>query len=360
MNPAARIGILIFLLQLLVACSGSIDSEHNDSRGLSEAARHAGLEVGVAFSGEASAERKALVSAEFTSVTPENAMKWQSLSPNPGSYDFASADQLVQYAVANGQRIRGHALFWHRLNGTPDWVFEEIDNASDPSTRMRELMVDHIAIVVGRYAGQLSQWDVVNEPLSLVGEDFDPENIYYQLLGEEYIDLALLHAHAADPSAELFVNETFTEFLPGKFDALIALAQRLLDRGVPLHGLGLQGHFFLRAPDPVILHDQLERIADLGLKVEITELDMLLSLFSAAPDPIDAQAQAYADVFSACLSVPLCSGITVWGSDDAHTWLDSFVLSADNAPNKPLLFDASLRAKPAYDAAVEVLGNARL
>jgi endo-1,4-beta-xylanase len=175
------------------------------------------------------------------------------------------------------------------------------------------------------------------------------------LLGEEYLDFALLHAHAADPSAELFINETFIEFQPDKFDALIALAQRLLDRSAPLHGLGLQGHFFLRTPEEAILRDQLQRIATLGLKVEITELDIPLSLFNATTDPLAAQTQAYADVFNACLAVPLCSGITLWGLDDAHTWLDSFVFSAGNAPNRPLLFNEELQTKPAYDSVVDTL-----
>ena len=267
--------------------------------------------------------------------------------------NFSNADQLVDFAIENGQRIRGHTLFWHRLNGLPSWLSEELGKSSDPAARLEELMVTHTATVVGRYAGQLAQWDVINEPLAIVGGGFDPENIFYQLLGEEYLDIALLQAHAADPSAELFINETFVEFQPVKFDALIALAQRLLGRGIPLHGLGLQGHFFVRAPDEAILRDQLQRIAALGLKAEITELDIPLPLFSGKPDPLAAQAQAYADVFNACLAVTLCSGITMWGIDDAHTWLDSFL--AITAPNRPLLFDEMLRAKPAYDSVVKTL-----
>ncbi|MBK6509780.1 MAG: endo-1,4-beta-xylanase [Haliea sp.] len=318
------------------------------------------MQVGVAFDvgDHASKEQMQVASREFTSVTPENSMKWRSLAPAPDEYDFSGADQLVDFALANGQRLRGHTLFWHRLNGLPSWLHAELDAASDPAARLRELMADHTATVVGRYAGRIAQWDVINEPLGIASGDFDRENIFYQLLGEEYLDLALLHAHAADPSAELFINETFTEFQPQKFDALIALAQRVLARGAPLHGIGLQGHFFLRAPDEAVLRDQLRRIAALGLKAEITELDIPLPLFDTTPDPLAAQAQAYADVFNACLAVPLCSGITVWGVDDAHTWLDSFVITAGNAPNRPLLFDGQLQAKPAYHAVVDALLDA--
>lgn len=359
LSPIYRNSIVSVCL-VLTACSdgNNNNGDRAETPGLADAARQAELEVGVAFgSGDnRSAEQKAVVSLEFTSITAENEMKWQSLAPISDSYDFRRADQLVDFALANGQRVRGHTLFWHRLNGVPAWVHEELNEAADPAARLRELMATHIDTVMGRYAGRLAQWDVINEPLSLVSGDFDPENIFYQLLGEEYLDFALLRAHAADSSAALFINETFTEFQPDKFDALIALAQRLLDRGVPLHGIGLQGHFFVRAPDEAILRDQLQHIAALGLKAEITELDIPLPLFSTSPDPLTAQAQAYADVFNACLAVTLCSGITVWGVDDAHTWLDSFL--SITAPNRPLLFDEELQAKPAYDSVVDALLNA--
>ncbi len=345
-------GSLLFGLVLITGCSDGSDATNSS---LVDAARLAALDVGVAFDDGASAPRRTLAAAEFTSITAENSMKWARLTSGPDDYDFEAADTLVEFAEANGQRVRGHTLFWHRLNGLPDWLLEELGAASDPATRLRGLMINHVSTVVGRYAGRLAQWDVVNEPLAIVGGEFDPENIFFAVLGEAYIDLALLEAHTADPSAELFINETFTEFQPDKFDALIALARRLLDRGVPLHGLGLQGHFFLQAPDQEVLRDQLARIAALGLKAEITELDIPLSLFSGAVDPLAAQAQAYAAVFNACLSVTLCSGITVWGLDDANTWLDSFALSAPNAPNRPLLFDAELQAKPAYDSIVQAL-----
>ena len=345
----------ILLLLLLTACSDDSDQQLDARTSLADAARQAELQVGVAFGNNASAGRRTLAASEFTSITPENAMKWPSLAAAPGAYDFSDADQLVDFALSNGQRIRGHTLFWHRSNGLPSWVRDELEEASDPAARLRELMVDHTARVVGRYAGRIAQWDVINEPLALVSGAFDPENIFYELLGEEYLDMALLEAHAADPSAELFINETFTEFQAEKFDGLLALAQRLLDRGIPLHGIGLQGHFFLRAPDETILRDQLQRIADMGLLSEITELDIPLPLFSERAEPLEGQAQAYADVFDACLAVDLCTGITTWGLDDANTWLDSFVLSAGNAPNRPLLFDQELNAKPAYDSVVEAL-----
>jgi len=283
---------------------------------LSQAARGAGIDVGVAIGHSMTPDRIALVQQEFTSLTPENAMKWNSLSPAPGVYDFTAADATV--AVA------------------------------DPAETLRNLMEEHITETVGRYAGRIAQWDVVNEPLELVGVGLDTENIFYQTLGEEYLDIAFHSAHLADPSAQLFLNETFTEYLPAKFDALVALASSLLARGVPIHGVGLQAHLGLQPPDGVLLQNQIARLAALGLRVELTELDIPLGLFADQSDPLQAQGIAYGKVFAACMAVPGCSGVTVWGLDDSSTWLDSFVLRAANAPNRQLLFDEGLDPKPAY------------
>jgi len=315
---------------------------------LSQAARHAGIDVGVAIEHNMSPDRVALVQREFSSVTPENAMKWGPLAPAPGVHDFSAADATVAVAESAGLRIRGHTLIWHRLNGPPGWLPGELAAAADPAATLRTMMQEHIAVTVGRYAGRISQWDVVNEPLALASGDFDTDNIFYRTLGEEYIDIAFHSAHIADPSALLFLNETFTEFVPAKFDALVALASSLRARNVPIHGVGLQAHFFLQPPDGILLQNQIARLTALGLRVELTEVDIPLPLFASQGDPLQAQGIAYGKVFAACLAVPGCSGITVWGVDDSSTWLDSFVLTSGRAPNRPLLFREDLEPKPAY------------
>lgn len=322
---------------------------------LAERARLLDLAVGAAIDVDLSAGRRELAAREFTSATVENSLKWQPLSPAPGVYDFSDADAAVQWAEAAGLRVRGHTLFWDRLNGRPAWLPGEVAAAPDPAARLTQLMQAHVQTVVGRYAGRLAQWDVVNEPLATLGGDLDPANFFFQVLGEPYLDLAFRSAHAADPQAKLFLNETLTEFFPAKFDGLLGLVERMLARGVPIHGVGLQGHFLLVPPNRLVLQTQLERIAALGLLVELTEVDIPISLFANRPDPLAAQAQAYADLFAACLPVPACTGVTLWGVDDGDTWLDSFFLTARNAPNRPLLFDAAGMPKPAYDAVVAAL-----
>jgi len=322
---------------------------------LASAARGAGIEVGAAVDSNLNEGRRELAGREFTSGTIENSLKWAPLASAPGVYDFTAADSAVDFAEDKGLRIRGHTLFWDRLNGRPSWLPGELEAAPDAALRLTELMEEHAATVVGRYAGRLAHWDVVNEPLDLVGTGLAPDNIYVQTLGESYLDIAFAAARLADPSAKLFLNEVLTEFLAPKFDALLALVEGLLARGVPIDGIGLQGHFTVAPPNRASLESQLQRVAELGLWVELTEVDIPRPLFDAEADPFAAQAAAYADVFAACKAVPACTGVTTWGLDDPDTWLDSFELTMGTAPNEPLLFDAHLDPKPAYYAVVQVL-----
>jgi len=322
---------------------------------LAEAARAAGIHVGVAVHHAPPAMRSKIIKREFTSVTLENALKWTSLSSAPGVYDFSRTDAAIAQAESNGQRVRGHTLFWGRLNGPPPWLEAELAASKDPAARLTELMKLHAQTVVGRYAGRIEQWDVVNEPLSAIGGNHDRQNIFFKTLGERYLDIAFHAAHEADPDAVLFLNETMAELIAPKFDGLMTIVEGMLARGVPVHGVGLQAHFYTRPPDRALLQSQLERIEALGLLSELTEVDIPLSVFKDELDVLEAQARSYADLFSACLAVKSCTGITVWGVDDAGTWLDSFFMTKRFAPTRPLLYDEKGWPKPAYGAAVEVL-----
>jgi endo-1,4-beta-xylanase len=296
-------------------------------------------------------EIEAVLAAEFNSLTPENALKWPELASAPGQYDFTVADALVDFAEQGGMRVRGHTLVWHRLNGIPSWLEAEVSQAPDPAARMRELLTEHIQTVVGRYAGRIESWDVVNEPLAVLGGELDPDSIFLQTLGPGYVAEVFELAHQADPQAKLFLNEVMVEGQPGKAAGLVTLVGNLVAQGVPIHGVGLQGHFFFGVPARQDLEDLIRSFADLGLLVEFTEIDVPLGLFDGAPEPLIAQAKAYADVFSACTAVQRCRGLTTWGLSDRSTWLDRVAPWDANAPNKPLLFDETLEPKPAYFAA---------
>lgn len=324
---------------------------------LREAAAVAGLRIGVALDRkviEGGRPGAALAAQQFDSVTAENAMKWGALSPAPGQYDFTGADALVTFAQANGQRVRGHTLLWGRLNGPPAWWSAELAGAANPAQRAGELIDAHVATVAGRFAGAIESWDVVNEPFAAFGGAMDSASPFQQALGSAYVERALRTAHGADPLARLFLNEVNLEIDDAKLDGMVALASGLLANGVPLHGIGFQGHF-LFPPSFDDLRARLQRVADLGLDVELTEVDLPISRFAGSPDPLAAQAAAYAEIVRACLAVSRCTGITLWGLEDGDTWLDQAALWSLLAPNRPLLFDASLAPKPAFFAVRDAL-----
>lgn len=307
-------------------------------------ADQAGIEIGAAVEPAWIAEEPqyaATLAAEFGSLTPENRMKWPEIHPSPDAYDFGPADALVDFAQTNDMAVRGHTLVWGQMagNGTPDYVRD-----AQSAQELRTLVAEHIGTVAGRYAGKVDSWDVVNEPLVVLGNELDP-NPFFELLGPDYIAEAFALAKAADPDARLFLNEAFVELAGPRFDAFHDLVRELLAQGVPIDGVGLQGHLlFPIFLDPQELRTNLERIVDLGLEVEITELDIAVSFLPEAER--DAyQRQAYFDVFTACLEVEGCNRITLWGFTDAHTWLDDFL---GNPAVDPLLFDEDYRRKPAY------------
>jgi endo-1,4-beta-xylanase len=318
---------------------------------LRDAALAANFSFGVAVPTGVTGPRLALAASEFTSATAENAMKWNGLAPSSGVYDFTDADAFVSWATAEGHRIRGHTLFWSRSNGLPSWLEAEVTAAPDPQAALTLLMQTHAATTVGRYTGQIAQWDVVNEPLELFSSNHDPASFFYQTLGESYFDIAFNAAAAADPSALLFLNETLVEFVPATLAGLVTIVQGMISRGVPIHGVGIQGHFIV-PPDITQLRSDIATLAALGLVVEFTEVDLRLPLFASAPDPLAAQGEAYRALTALCLELVACTGITVWGIDDGNTWLDSYELTAPDAPNRPLLFDAALAQKPAYEGVV--------
>ena len=329
---------------------GLIAASQASASGLRDVAERMGFEIGVAIGPDEVARHGPLIAREFTSITTENTLKWGALSPRPEFYDFTAADAVVRFAEAQGMRVRGHTLIWTRLNGPPRWLTSVLAETNDPGPVLQALSLAHISTVVERYAGRVAQWDVVNEPLVKAGTGLDSENPFLSLLGEDFLVQAFSTAANADPTAELFMNEVFTEHSDGRFEALVALVERLRARGAPIHGVGLQGHFLYRPPDPDGLRRRFERLALLGLKVEITELDIHLGVFRDKPDALGAQAVAYASVLDACLAVPACSGVTVWGLGDNDSWL-----GADAAP---LLFDQDYQQKPAYDAVLQSLSAA--
>jgi endo-1,4-beta-xylanase len=242
-------------------------------------------------------------------------------------------------------------LIWSQDQYTPAWV----QAITDPA-ELQAITDEHIEAVVTRYRDQIDRWDVVNEPLTAFGTG-PSGSVWHDLLGPtQWIADAFALAHELDPTAELWLNEYGSDWVPGKHAALLALISALVDDDVPIHGVGLQTHRpSVNGPDRAVFEQQLRDFTDLGLEVAITELDVVTS--PTDPDALTKQAGAYDRVVRSCLAVPGCTEITTWGITDGDTWLDNLGLFPP--PTRPLLFDESFAPKPAYHAVRDALADGR-
>jgi endo-1,4-beta-xylanase len=308
---------------------------------LRDAAASAGKLLGAAIqSGYLSqAPYNATLSKHFSYLTAEYEMKWDPIQRSPGVYDFAGADQIVDFAESRGMRVKGHALVWH--GATPAWV----NTLSEPELRIA--MEDHIRTVAGRYRGRVYAWDVVNEAVADQGQpntDGLRNTVFLERLGPGYIADAFRLARKAAPDARLYYNEYSIEGANAKFERMYALVKGLVDEGVPIDGVGFQMHVEAQNYPPASqIARNMQRIAELGLAVNISEMDVRIRL---APGDLvtrlETQKRAYREIVGVCVAQPLCDGVTFWGFTDRYTWIDSFF-----GPDDPLLFDESYGAKPA-------------
>jgi endo-1,4-beta-xylanase len=307
-----------------------------------------------------------LVGAQFNATTSENVLKWESVHPRPGAYDFAAPDQYVAFGERNRMFIVGHTLVWH--NQTPPWVFR--DSSGTPVSRDTLLarLRDHIHTVVGRYRSRIRGWDVVNEALNEDGT-LRPTS-WLTIIGEDYLAQAFRFAHEADPGAELYYNDYGLENAPKRRGA-VELVRRLRAEGVPVTGVGLQGHNRMDWPIPAQEDSTIAAFAALGVRVMITELDIdvlpgpggtaadLDPYRDGLPDSVQrALAQRYADLFRVYLRhADDITRVTFWGVADGDSWLNNWPVRGRT--NYPLLFDRRHRPKPAFDAVISVvLGTA--
>ncbi|MGL1888142.1 MAG: endo-1,4-beta-xylanase [Reichenbachiella sp.] len=300
-----------------------------------------------------------LIKKEFNSVTAENLMKMGPMQPIEGVFKWEEADKLVEFAQKNNIRVRGHALCWHEQ--TPDWFFVD-DQGNDVSKEvLLKRLQTHIETIVKRYKGKIYAWDVVNEAIDDDSTKFLRNSKFYQICGEDFIVKAFEYAHEADPAAQLFYND-YNADLPEKRDRIYRLGKMLLDRGVPIHGIGMQGHWSIYSPSQSELETAIDQYSSLGLTVQVTELDVSIYPWEKErrerkPDEEDEltleleqqqieQYSMFFRVFKAKKDV--VSGITLWGVSDGHSWLNHYPVNGRD--NYPLLFNRDLKRKPVYDA----------
>lgn len=312
-------------------------------------------------------EYGAVLAREFDSLTPYTAMKWGCIHPEPDRYDFAGADAIVEFAAAHRMRVRGHTLIWGGATDPPNPVYV---NEPSSAAELRALVTDHVQTVMRRYVGRVDRWDVVNEPLTVLGDpgssDGLRDHVFLRQLGAGYIAEALELAHRADPTARLFVNDFFV-LKPGpKQERYFRLVRELVDAKVPLHGVGFQGHLaFLPVAPPgdVDLPTQqeieatLRRFSAFGVDVEITELNVHTWRFEGDRSArLERQREIYAAAVRACVAVPGCKGVTVWLFTDRYpTSIEAFL----HRDGEPLLFDKDYVPKPAYFGVRDALRGGR-
>ncbi|NEV86058.1 1,4-beta-xylanase [Streptomyces tendae] len=292
--------------------------------------RYFGTAVAANHLGEA--DYAATLDREFSSVTPENEMKWDATEPSRGTFSFGSADRIVDHAQSQGMDVRGHTLVWH--SQLPSWV------GSLGASDLRTAMNDHINGLMGHYKGEIHSWDVVNEAFQDGGSGARRSSPFQDKLGNGFIEEAFRTARAADPAAKLCYNDYNTDGVNAKSNAVYDMVKDFKSRGVPIDCVGFQSHFNSNSPVPSDYRQNLQRFADLGVDVQITELDIEGSG--------SAQAADYTKVVEACLAVSRCTGMTVWGVTDKYSWRSS---------GTPLLFDGNYSEKPAYDAVLSALGG---
>ena len=305
---------------------------------LRDAAAQTGRMIGAAvFSSRlgSDASYTGAASRHFNYLTAEWEMKWDPIQRSPGAYDFSGGDRIVDFAEAHAMRVKGHALVWHRA--TPAWV-----NALSPP-ELRIAFEDHIRTVAGHYRGRLWAWDVVNEAID-DSQSGLRSTVFSRGLGPDYVAEAFRLARRADPEAQLVYNDYGGEGLNRKSNDIYDLVKDLKQRGL-VDGVGLQMHVSAAGfPAVSDIQANMQRLADLGLQVNISEMDVRVrDVPGDAAAKLQRQRQVYKDVVAACVAVPRCEAVTLWGFTDAHSWIDT-AFAADD----PLLFDEQYRAKPAF------------
>jgi len=319
-----------------------------------------------------------IVTRQFSTISPENVLKWGPVHPAPDRWNFEPADKYVAFGQERALRVIGHTLVWHQQ--TPRWVFEgQPGERADRETLLSRMRL-HIETIVGRYKGRIQGWDVVNEALDEDGSL--RKTPWLEVIGPEFIAKAFEYARAADPAAELYYND-YNLWKPAKRAAAIRLVKELRAKGLRVDGIGEQAHWGIDEPPLADIDATISELAaGTGVKVMLTELDVdvlprdpdmwgadlskrakIKEATNVYPDslPPDQQqrlARRYADIFGLVMKHrQAVSRVTFWGVTDAESWLNNFPIPG--RVNYPLLWDRQGKPKPAFDAVVEALRTAR-
>lgn len=283
----------------------------------------------------------------FNVLTPENNMKPEETQKSEGVFTFDRVDAMLDFCKQNGMQTVGHTLTWHAQ--TPDWMKED----SGREKTVQKLKT-HINMVAGRYSGKLLAWDVVNEAIAdgaMLPADGNwklclRDSPWLRNIGDDYIELAFQFAQEADPHSKLYYND-YNLNIKNKAEVAAAMFADLKKKGIPIDGIGMQGHY-----STTTFVDTTEQSINLfieaGAEISITELDVTVN--NPATSSITeveevVQAQIYAELFQVFNRyADAIERVTFWGYDDAHSW---------RKEKHPCLFDRDYTPKEAYYAVAD-------
>jgi endo-1,4-beta-xylanase len=290
---------------------------------------------------------ESMLGEQFDAATPTE-FYWATTRGEDEDWFFVPADLSVNYATVHEQELTGMFLVWDFE--LPQWVTDVAETGD--SDALGEIYDEHVSTLVGRYADSVDAWVVVNEAIwgpDDTGEDeaMFAETAWLDVLGQEHIERAFEVADATDPDAELIYNETGAEQLGPKSDFLYDMVSDFVERGVPIDTVGLQFHIdAANPPDMASVAANMQRFADLGLNVRVTELDVTID--GDSEEQLELQAGLYADVVNACLDSDACVGTTVFGFSDRYSW-------DELGEALPLMFTEAYEPKPAFFSVQEAL-----
>ena len=303
-----------------------------------------------------------VVKKEFSAITPENYMKWEHIHPEQNRYDYQYADKLVEFAKANNIVVRGHTLV-HANGQTPKWVLD----GNFSGEQLSQILQDHIKTVLTHYQetfpGVVTVWDVVNESF-IDDASWKTEDMIWSKIGpsrEEYVKLAFRTARETDDRVKLFYNDNGVETINPKSNATYNFIKALKEEGVPIDGIGFQSHIVNTTTwEPALDMDlssveaNFKRFADIGLEIQITELDVPIKVTDGVTQSeLDKQAKIYETMMKSCLKVKECTMVVTWGFTDKSSWWPYAIPTLGAA----LPFDDNYNKKPAYYSIYNALKN---
>lgn len=308
-----------------------------------------------------------IIAKEFNVITAENEMKWERVHPAENKWTFEGGDRLVEFGQKHNMNIQGHVLVWH--SQVPRSVFTDENGKQASKELLSKRMEKHIQTVVDRYKGKIQSWDVVNE--SITPEDGFRKSKWLEIMGPEFMEKAFHLAHEADPDCHLIYNDYGMDD-PKRRDFVVELVKKYQKKGVPIHGIGMQGHYNIETPDIKKIEASIEAFASTGLQVHFTELDIdvlpydwgrsaeistnveyresLNPYVDGLPKEVnDKLTKRYEEMFKLFLKHrDNIDRITFWGVSDDTSWKNNFPMRGRT--NYPMLWDRQRKPKDAYFA----------